>query len=230
MEKFYFNNIIMKNLTLIILCFFGLNIIAQTTVIIEAKDNDDAVAKKAISEVKKNQTLVITANGKSIDAKITKIITDPTQEDIRELTPQLVESVKKLNKYHDHEEKIKSLKNEKIQLETKIKNLESRDSSALEGVKTKLKTCQLQSENAEKNQKKINQEKTFTKDMINKCLQSGSKEVPIEIRDFLILSAGNLILTEEKKKLEKYNSHVAKMKSATDQLAKAYNKAEIEKK
>ena len=80
----------MKNITLIILCFFGLNIMAQTTVVIEAKDNKDT---KAISEVKKNQSIVITVDGKPVDAKITKIVTDPNQEDIRELTPQLAKSV-----------------------------------------------------------------------------------------------------------------------------------------
>jgi hypothetical protein len=216
----------MKNLTLIILCFFGLNIIAQTTVVIEAKDNKDT---QAINKLKK-QEITVKVDGEPINAKITEIKTDPTQEDIRKLTPQLAKSVADLKKYHDHEVKIETLKNKNKQLESEIKSLKSGNSNALKSARAELENCKLQIQNSKKNQEKITQEKTFTKNMINKCLQSGSKEVPKEIRDFLIKSADNLNLSEDKRKLERYNSHVAKMKSATDLLAKPYNKTEIEKK
>lgn len=216
----------MKNLTLIILCFFGLNIMAQTTVVIEGKDNKD---NQVINKLKK-QEIIVKVDGEPINAKITEIKTEPTQQDIRELTPQLAKSVADLKKYHDKEVAIETLKTKNEQLESKIKSLKSGNSNELKSAREELENCKLESENAKKNQAKLTQEETFTKDMINKCLQSGSKEVPKEIRDLLIKSAGNLNLIEEKKKLEKYNSYVAIMKTATDQLGKPYNKAEIEKK
>jgi len=219
----------MKNLTLIILCFFGLNIMAQKTVVIEAKDNKNTKDTEAIKALKKTAIKLI-VGGDTIDAKITKIVTDPTQEDIRDLTPQLAKSVADLKKYHSHEVAIATLKTEKKQLEDKITSLKSGNESALSDVKDELENCKSQSKNAQENQRKIEEAKKYTKIMINKCLQFGSEEVPKEIRDYLINSAKNLKLTEEKESLMEYNSRVSKMKTAMDQLAKAYNKVEIEKK